>query len=47
MRTLLASVGLLMAITVPAKADRPVSPAELARLAPAVATQACSNGEMQ
>jgi hypothetical protein len=47
MRTLLASVALLAAVTFPAKADRPVTEAERAQLAPAVAAQGCSGGKME
>jgi hypothetical protein len=47
MRTLLASVAVLAAIAVPARADRPVTDAERTRLIPAVAAQGCSGGKME
>jgi hypothetical protein len=47
MRTLLASVALLIAAAFPAKADRPVTEAERAKLVQAVAAQGCSGGKME
>ena len=47
MRTLLASVAVLVAIAVPARADRPVTDAERTRLVAAVAAQGCSGGKME
>ena len=47
MRTLLASVAVLVVIAVPARADRPVTDAERTRLVAAVAAQGCSGGEME
>lgn len=47
MRTRLASIALLAAVTIPARADRPVTEAERARLIPAVAAQGCSGGKME
>ena len=42
MRTLLASVAVLVVIAVPARADRPVTDAERTELVDAVAAQGCS-----
>jgi hypothetical protein len=47
MRTFLASVALLVVVTLPAKADRPVTEAGRAKLEPAVAAQGCSGGKME
>jgi hypothetical protein len=47
MRTLLASVAVLVVVAVPARADRPVTYAERTRLVAAVAAQGCSGGEME
>ena len=47
MRTLLASVAVLIAIAAPARADRPVTDAERPRLVDAVAAQGCSGGKME
>jgi hypothetical protein len=47
MRTLLASVAVLVVIVVPARADRPVTDAERTRLVAAVAPQGCSGGKPQ
>jgi hypothetical protein len=47
MRTLLASVALLAVVAAPAKADRPVTEAERAKLVSAVAAQGCSGGKME
>jgi hypothetical protein len=47
MRTLLASVAVLVVIVVPARADRPVTDAERTRLVTAVAAQGCSGGKME
>ena len=47
MRTLLASVAVLVVIAVPARADRPVTDAERTRLVDAVAAQGCSGGKME
>jgi hypothetical protein len=47
MRPLLASVAVLIAIAAPARADRPVTDAELTRLVDAVAAQGCSGGKME
>lgn len=47
MRALLISVALLVAVTMPARADRPVTDAERAKLVPAIAAQGCSGGKME
>jgi hypothetical protein len=47
MRTLLASVAVLVVVAVPAGADRPVTDTERTRLVAAVAAQGCSGGEME
>ena len=47
MRMLLATVALLTFVTIPAKADRPVTEVERARLVAAVAAQGCSGGKME
>jgi Peptidase propeptide and YPEB domain len=47
MRTLLASAALLAIVAIPAKADRPVTDAERAKLILAVAAQGCTGGKME
>ena len=47
MRALLISAALLVLVAIPAKADRPVTDAERARLADAVAAQGCTGGKME
>jgi hypothetical protein len=47
MRLLLISVALLAIVTVPAKADRPVTDAERAKLIVAVVAQGCTGGKME
>ena len=47
MRTLLASIAVLVVIAVPARADRPVTDAERTRLVAAVAAQGCTGGKME
>jgi hypothetical protein len=47
MRTLLISVALLAIVTMPAKADRPVTDAERAKLIVAVVAQGCTGGKME
>ena len=47
MRTLLVTIGLLAIVTIPAKAERPVTEAERARLVTAVTAQGCSGGKME
>jgi hypothetical protein len=48
MRTLLASVAVLVVMAIPARAaDRPVIDAERTRLVDAVAAQGCSGGKME
>ena len=47
MRALLISAALLALVAIPAKADRPVTDAERARLADAVAAQGCAGGKME
>jgi hypothetical protein len=42
-----ASTALLIAITVPAKADRPVTEPERVKLQEAVTAQGCSGGKME
>jgi hypothetical protein len=41
------AAALLTVIVMPAKADRPVTEAERARLVPAVAAQGCTAGKME
>jgi hypothetical protein len=43
----LASIALLIAMVVPATADRPVTDAERAKLQPLVETQGCTVGTME
>ena len=47
MRILLISVALLAIVTMPAKADRPVTDAERAKLMVAVVAQGCAGGKME
>ena len=47
MRTLLISVALLAIGAMPAKADRPVTDAERAKLIVAVVAQGCTGGKME
>jgi hypothetical protein len=47
MRTLVVAAALLTVVAMPAKADRPVTEAERARLLPAVAAQGCTGGKME
>ena len=47
MRTPFIAVALLAIVTIPAKADRPVTDAELQKLTLAVAAQGCSGGKME
>jgi hypothetical protein len=47
MRTLLVSVALLAIGAMPAKADRPVTDAERAKLIVAVVAQGCTGGKME
>ena len=47
MRLLLISVALLAIVTMPAKADRPVTDAERAKLMVAVVAQGCTGGKME
>ena len=47
MRILLISVALLAIVTMPAKADRPVTDAERAKLMVAVVAQGCTGGKME
>ena len=47
MQTFLISVALLIRVTIPAKADRPVTDAERAKLILAVAAQGCTGGKME
>ena len=47
MRTLLISVALLAIVAMPAKADRPVTDAERAKLTDAVAAEGCTGGKME
>jgi hypothetical protein len=47
MRILLISVALLAIVTMPAKADRPVTDAEPAKLIVAVVAQGCTGGKME
>jgi hypothetical protein len=47
MRALLISAALLALVAIPAKADRPVTDAERARLADALAAQGCTGGKME
>ena len=47
MRLLLISVALLAIATMPAKADRPVTDAERAKLIVAVVAQGCTGGKME
>jgi hypothetical protein len=47
MRLLLISVALLAIVTMPAKADRPVTDAERAKLIVAVVAQGCTGGKME
>ena len=47
MRILLISVALLAIVTMSAKADRPVTDAERAKLMVAVVAQGCTGGKME
>jgi hypothetical protein len=47
MRNLLLAGALLLAVVVPARADRPVTDEERAKLAPAIAAAGCSGGKLQ
>jgi hypothetical protein len=47
MRALLISAALLAMVTIPAKADRPVTDVERAKLTDAVAAQGCTGGKME
>jgi hypothetical protein len=47
MRTLVVAAAFLAVVAMPAKADRPVTEAERARLIPAVAAQGCTGGKME
>ena len=47
MRILPISVALLAIVTMPAKADRPVTDAERAKLIVAVVAQGCTGGKME
>jgi hypothetical protein len=47
MRQFLISAALLAIVTMPAKADRPVTDAEHARLTDALAAQGCTGGKME
>ena len=47
MRTFLISVALLTIVAMPAKADRPVTDAEHALLADALAARGCTGGKME
>jgi Peptidase propeptide and YPEB domain len=47
MRLLSISVALLAIVTMPAKADRPVTDAERAKLMVAVVAQGCTGGKME
>ena len=47
MRILLFSIALLAIVTMPAKADRPVTDAERAKLIVAVVVQGCTGGKME
>ena len=44
---LLASVALLLAVMVPARADRPATDEEQSKLAPAIAAAGCSGGKLE
>jgi Peptidase propeptide and YPEB domain len=45
--SLLVSGALLLALVVPARADRPVTDEERAKLAPAIAAAGCSGGKLE
>lgn len=47
MRRFLASAALLAVVAFPAKADRPVTPAQRAKLEAAVAAQGCTGSKME
>lgn len=47
MRTLVIAAALLTVIAMPARADRPVTETERARLGTAIAAQGCSGGKME
>jgi hypothetical protein len=48
MRNLLLALGaLLLAVVVPARADRPVTDEERAKLAAAIAAAGCSGGKLE
>ena len=47
MRTLVVAAAFLAVVAMPAKADRPVTEAERARLIPAVAAHGCTGGKME
>lgn len=47
MRTMLIAAALLTIAALPARADRPVTEAERAKLVPAAANQGCSGGKME
>ena len=47
MRILLISIALLAIVTMPAKADRPVTDAVRAKLIVAVVAQGCTGGKME
>jgi hypothetical protein len=46
-RTLMVSIALLAITSLPAKADRPVTEAERAKLVEAVTAQGCSGGKLE
>ena len=47
MRTLVVATAVLTVVAMPAKADRPVTEAERARLETAIAAQGCTGGNME
>lgn len=47
MRSLLMSAAALTLIAIPAKADRPVTDAERAKLTSAITAQGCTGGKME
>jgi peptidase YpeB-like protein len=47
MRTFFASAALIALVAFPAKADRPVTEAQRAKLEAAVAAQGCTGGKME
>jgi hypothetical protein len=47
MRAVFIGVAIMVVVSTAAKADRPVTDAERARLVPAIAAQGCSGGKME